>query len=138
MLDSLLKIIFLKLLRYFVESKKVSGPIPGVGTSKIVSRATEALSADFQRQWSTDELAKEVGCSRNTLLSHFKKSVGMGPMEFSNYLRILRAQFILTSNPDVRVKNLAEMFGYQSDENFLFNFKKFTKMTPKDFKKSSI
>ena len=134
MIDSLLKIVFLKVFQNLIAEEKISGPIPGVHKSPIVLKVTEVFESDLSKKWSVEELVATVGCSRNTLITHCKTSIGMGPIEYSNFLRILKAQLILVSRPDIRVKNLAEMLGYQSDENFLFNFKKFTQMTPREFK----
>lgn len=136
LIDSILKIIFLKVLNSLILNRKVHGPIPGIYSDEIVLKAVNKILSNLKRRWSVDDIAKVSGVSKNTLLKHFKEAVDFSPVEFSNFLKIQRAKDLLSSDHSIKVKELTDMFGYQSEENFLFNFKKFTKTTPKKYREN--
>lgn len=133
-IDSLLKIIFLRILRSLIETHQVQGPIPGIFSDPVVHKVSLLFMRDLRKKWSLEKLTKEVGVSRNALINKFNDAVGMGPMDFCNYIKVHRAKELLVKNSKIKLKEVAEELGYNSVENFLFNFKKFTNCTPKQYR----
>lgn len=134
LIDSLLKIIFLRTLRELISSKKINGPVSGIFSNPIVERVIHRILLNLDHRWGASEIIAASGVSRNTLVSLFKKSVGMPPVEYVHFLRIQRAKDLLSLDPTLKNKELAATLGYESEENFLYNFKKIAKMTPKEMK----
>lgn len=88
-----------------------------------------------QRNWTIDDIAKELSISRSYLQHQYrvlfdtsiKKDVTRSRLEYSKYL--------LFSTDDT-VATIADMCGYENDVHFMRTFKKELGLTPTEYRKS--
>jgi AraC-like DNA-binding protein len=80
-----------------------------------------------------EKLAKEACFSKYHFCRIFKKTIGMSPMSFVEFMRVQRAKDLLAGN-DVRISAVAHYAGFNDFSNFTRKFKKYTGVTPSIYK----
>jgi AraC-like DNA-binding protein len=88
-----------------------------------VARALALLHRDITRNWTVDELGREVGLSRSALADRFIRLIGVPPM---HYLASWRMQVAAEKlrNTSASLAQVAQIVGYESDAAFSRAFKK--------------
>jgi AraC-like DNA-binding protein len=88
-----------------------------------VARALALLHRDITRNWTVDELGREVGLSRSALADRFIRLIGMPPM---HYLASWRMQVAAEKlrNTSASLAQVAQIVGYESEAAFSRAFKK--------------
>ena len=102
-------------------------------TDSVVEHAKEYIGEHFNKELSLEEMAKEVGISPYYLSKLFKESEGTGYIEYTTKLRMDYAQEQLGST-DRSVKEICRDAGYQDPNYFSRIFKKWTGMTPTEYR----
>jgi AraC-like DNA-binding protein len=88
-----------------------------------------------ERQWSVDDLAREVGLSRSALHERFVQYLGQPPMQYLANWRIqLGARLLRESSRTVA--QLALEVGYDSEAAFARAFKRLVGMPPAAWRKA--
>lgn len=80
------------------------------------------------------DVAQHFGFSLSYCSRLIKDSTGLGFNEWKNALRMRRAERMLL-NTNKTVSSISEELGYMNPETFIRSFKKFTKMTPAQYRK---
>lgn len=80
-----------------------------------------------------EQLASILSLSRSHFCKFFKNQTGMRPMEYLNYVRIIKAANLLRTG-SYNVLEAALESGYQHASYFAKWFKLYMKMTPSDYK----
>ncbi len=92
------------------------------------------VSKELKRPWTVESLAYEMGLST----SHFHRLVrelqGTSPMRMVTRLRMERAQELLIMH-DVPIGVIADQIGYSNQYAFAMAFKRFSGVTPGQFRK---
>jgi len=101
---------------------------------KIVSNAKRYLSQNFDSAVTLESLAKAISVSPAHLSRVFKQSTGIGYLEYLNRHRIEVSKSLLKQK-DLRISEIAFQVGFQSLAPFNRTFKKYTGMTPKDYRR---
>ncbi|MGG3510071.1 response regulator [Paenibacillus lautus] len=100
--------------------------------------AMESAIEYIQKYYASDikasEVADLINLSPNYFSSLFKQDVGMSFNEYLNEFRIEKAKLLLEKTPD-KVRQIASQVGYQEYKYFVQVFKKFTKVTPTEYRK---
>ena len=111
------------------------GPRYGASSSHAV-RMNAFLQARLTRDVSLNDLANAVGLSQRSAIKHFKHAFGQTPMD---YLRRLRCQKATEYLRQTRrsVTDIAFSLGFHSSQNFAKVFKRYTNMTPSQYRKQS-
>jgi AraC-like DNA-binding protein len=89
----------------------------------IISRALALLHKQVARDWSVEELGREVGLSRSALAERFVSLIGMPPMQYLAQWRMHLAAVSLKST-GLPLAQVGERAGYQSEAAFSRAFKK--------------
>jgi AraC-like DNA-binding protein len=123
-LAKLSELMFVEALRRHVDSlpPEQTGWLAGL-KDPYVSRALALLHGQVSRQWSVEDLAREVALSRSALADRFTRLIGEPPMRYLARWRIQLAAHQLrhTDTPLVRI---AEGIGYESETAFNRAFKR--------------
>ena len=100
-----------------------------------VARALALLHRDIARQWTVDELGREVGLSRSALADRFIRLIGVPPM---HYLANWRMQVAMQKLRDTSASlaQVAETIGYESEAAFSRAFKKAVGTAPAAWRRS--
>jgi AraC-like DNA-binding protein len=136
MLAKLAELMFVEALRRYAESLPPEGRgwLAGV-RDPHVGRALALLHEDSSRQWTVDELAREVGLSRSALAERFATLVGEPPMQYLMRWRLALAARALRSGAEAIV-HIAARSGYDSEAAFNRAFKREFGMPPAAWRKS--
>jgi AraC-like DNA-binding protein len=123
-LSKLAELLFVEAVRHYVRSLPdgQTGWLAGLGDPAL-ARALALLHADPGRDWSVEELGREVGVSRSGLAERFTRVIGVAPMHYLADWRLQVAAVKLreSSEPLIRI---AEQVGYDSEAAFSRAFKK--------------
>ena len=101
---------------------------------QVVSRLETYLRENFASAVSLDDLARRFGADPSTLSRLFKKFNRDAPVKFLIYLRINEARRLLSCSPELDVRAIAELVGYQDPFYFSRLFKQATGMSPSEFR----
>jgi AraC-like DNA-binding protein len=125
-------------LRRYVESlpEEQTGWLAGL-KDPFVSRALALMHGGLTREWTVDDLGREVGLSRSALADRFTRLIGEPPMR---YLARWRLQVAATQlrNSDVPLARIAQQVGYESEAAFNRAFKRNFGVPPAAWRKGAV
>jgi AraC-like DNA-binding protein len=130
MLARLSEILFVELVRRYMRSLTPSnqGWLAGV-RDPIVGQVLRLLHAHPERAWTVSNLADAAAVSRSTLAQRFTMLIGETPMRYLAGWRIQLAKRLLKET-DMRLAEIAERVGYESEAAFNRAFKRHTGFPP--------
>jgi AraC family transcriptional regulator, alkane utilization regulator len=137
MLARLTELLYVEVLRRYMQR------LPSGHTSWLagvrdpeVGRALKLLHARPERQWTVEDLAREVGVSRSGLAQRFTELAGEAPMRYLTSWRIqLAKHLILQAN--LPIAEVAARVGYESEAAFNRAFKRHVGAPPVAWRKNS-
>lgn len=100
-------------------------------TSFVMNYVNEHYAEDLY----LDILAQKLNLSGGYLSSYFKEKTGMNIVDYINEIRIIKATDLLESNR-LKIHDVAEAVGYRNNTSFNRMFKKYTGVTPTEFRKN--
>ena len=121
--------IFITINRYIKERRETKND-----TINDIERAAHYFKDNYNKQISIEQYAEEHLMSVNWFLHSFKSIMKMSPMQYIISLRIAMAKGYLENS----AKNIAEIsneIGYENALYFSRLFKKYTGMTPTEYRK---
>ena len=111
-LDRLFEYLLLLILRHAMDARLLdSGVLAGLAHPKL-SKAIAAVHEDPQKAWTLERLARKSGMSRSRFAFHFRRCVGMTPLDYLTEWRVSLAQILLKQGRSV--KAVAPAVGYSS------------------------
>ena len=136
-LAKLSELLFVETLRHYVEAlpDEQTGWLAGLKDS-FVSRALGLLHRRVAKQWTVDDLGREVGLSRSALAERFTRLIGEPPMHYLARWRIQLAAHQLR-NSDTPLVRIAEEVGYESEAAFNRAFKRHFGLPPAAWRKKA-
>jgi AraC-like DNA-binding protein len=123
-LAKLSELMFIEVVRRHLEAlpPERAGWLAGL-RDPFVGKALSLLHGGPARDWTIEELAKQVGLSRSVLAERFADLVGMPPMLYLAKWRMQIASGLL-SRGNANIANVAAHIGYESEAAFSRAFKK--------------
>ena len=91
------------------------------------------LDASFCSHFSLQELANQYHVSTGCLSAHFRRAVGISPMQYVTQSRMQRAQLLLL-NSELSIAAIAQQCGYPDVSNFVRRFRLQFQYTPLQFR----
>lgn len=88
----------------------------------------------YEKDFSVQKVADEIGVSKNYFISLYKGQCGIGYWEYVTQLRMEKAQKLLRLTNDTIVV-IAEKVGYDSEYYFSRKFKAYYDMSPREYRK---
>ena len=127
--------LFIYLLRSYSElDKQHIGLLAGVHDERISQ--VLALFHEFPgKEWTLDEVARNIGMSRTSFATRFREVMGETPMNYLSDWRMTLAKEMLKMS-DIPVKEIAHKTGYQSEAAFNRVFKDKIRLTPLKYRQS--
>lgn len=102
----------------------------------LVQQAINYIKKNFRHDLSLNKIAEELSVTPKHLGSIFKQKMNINFNDYLNNLRLKHAcNLLLTS--DLSIKEIAYGSGYNSEQYFLYIFKKYIHLTPSEYKKLS-
>jgi AraC-like DNA-binding protein len=131
----LVEVILVELLRQ--ETHQVNGEraglLAGLG-DVIAARALSAIHTNVARNWTVAGLARTCNVSRSTFAAHFRKVVGIGPIEYLQRWRMTLARDELRHGSK-SIGEIALGIGFQSSSAFSTAFTKAVGCSPRTFQR---
>lgn len=106
-------------------------------SSVHVKHALEYITHHFQERIRINELAGYIGVNRSYLTNSFKRAFGLSPQELLINLRMEKASALL-QNTALPVRDIAAQVGYEDSLAFSKIFKKYTGISPRQFRSTPI
>lgn len=107
-----------------------------VGINERFRSVIESMRHDPCAAYSIEFLAKTLGCSPNTVFSHFRQFTGLPPQAFLMKCRIHRAQDIL-SDGSKRITDVALDLGFSSSQHFATRFRQEVGVSPSEWRRKT-
>lgn len=121
---------FLK--RYVLQVKQALGE---GGGRRAVAMAIQYIEDHFVENMKLSDLTNHVSLSTSYFSALFKRTTGIGVIEYLNQTRIRKATEIFASHGDYSVSEVAYMVGFDNLSYFSKIFKKYEGMTPAEYKR---
>lgn len=134
----LVEVILVELLRQesLRENQERIGLLAGLGDA-ITARAISAMHADVARDWTVAGLARSCNVSRSTFAAHFRKVVGVGPIDYLSRWRMTVARDELRHGTKT-IGEIALAIGFQSSSAFSTSFTKAMGCSPRQFQREKV
>ena len=87
-----------------------------------------------EKEFSVQQVADEIGISKNYFISMYKNQMGIGYWEYVTQLRMEKAQNLLRMTDDTIVL-IADKVGYDNEYYFSRKFKAYYGMSPRAYRK---
>jgi len=137
MLARLTELLYVEVLRRYMRQLPSghTGWLAGVKDPEV-GRALRLLHARPERQWTVEDLAREVGVSRSGLAQRFTEIIGEAPMRYLTGWRIQLAKHLIVQ-ADLSIAEVADRVGYESEAAFNRAFKRHVGVPPVAWRKNS-
>ena len=130
MLGRLTELMFVEILREYMHSVPAAqgGWLAGLNDPHV-GKALRLLHENPGRDWTVDELAREVAVSRSVLAQRFTELVGEAPMHYLANWRMQLAKQLMREGRR-NIQEVATRVGYDSEAAFNRAFKRATGIPP--------
>ena len=125
----LLRHIFIIINRYLKEGQRADSNM-----INEIERAAHYFKENFNKEISIEEYAKEHLMSSNWFIKCFKNIMKVTPMRYISSLRITAAKGYLEGS-NKNISEIAAAVGYENALYFSRIFKKYTGVSPSEYKK---
>jgi AraC-like DNA-binding protein len=137
MLGRLTELMFVEILREYMQRQPASeGGWFAAMNDMHVGKALRLLHSDPVRDWTVDELAREVALSRSVLAQRFTELVGEAPMRYLANWRMQLAKQMMREGTH-NIQQVAARVGYESEAAFNRAFKRATGTPPAAWRKGA-
>ncbi len=99
----------------------------------MLQKIQQYLTENYHREFSGEEMAEALWVSRSYLSTYYKSKTGNNLSDSIQLYRVQKALELL-KDPSVKVGQVGAMVGIPSSNTFLRQFKKYTGMTPKEYR----
>ena len=138
MLGRLTELMFVEILREYMQRLPVNqGGWLGGLNDQHVGKALRLLHAHPGRDWTVDDLAREVAVSRSVLAQRFVELVGESPMRYLTNWRMQLAKQMMREGGH-NIQEVATRVGYDSEAAFNRAFKRATGSPPATWRKGAL
>ena len=112
-----------------------SPPIPeSYSYSLNVKKIVEYIAVNYACDLSLDQVAEHIYLHPNYISTLFKKETGITFIQYLHLYRIKKAKEMMMNNLDVPFHIISERVGYQNERHFFNVFKKYSGVTPGEFR----
>jgi AraC-like DNA-binding protein len=137
MLGRLTELMFVEILREYMQRlpSRQGGWLSGL-KDPHVGKALRLMHDDPVRDWTVDELAREVAISRSVLAERFTTLVGEAPMRYLAGWRMQVAKQMMRDG-EANIQDVATRVGYESEAAFSRAFKRATGSPPAAWRRAA-
>ena len=104
--------------------------------SREIAQVVRLVLSSPEEEFSLQDLAEEIGLSLSRFKARFKMEMGIGPHEFIVRAKVEAAKRSLLGERET-VTSVAMRYGFSSSQYFATVFRRFTSLTPIEFRASA-
>lgn len=134
--ETLVKLYFCELFILFSRLVEESKKNEDKASNKYVKQAVKFIEDSLVQELTTEIISNEVHISPDYLHHIFKNSTGFSTMEFVTIKRLDKSKELLKTTRK-KVTEVASLVGIPNSQYFCTLFKKYTDMTPNQYRKIS-
>lgn len=120
------------ILTFLCKQKADTRNISG-NASQLMTRAKDYLDKNYKQTITIEALAKELFINHYTLIRQFKAQYSISPYAYLITVRIHHSKYLLEQS-FTPIHEISEIIGFNNVNNFIYNFKKITGMTPRHYR----
>lgn len=120
---------------FFTGSDKEENVSNKVGSQEYMCQVCDYLEINISKQITLSELCRHFGISQTYMSRLFRKYTGCSFNQYFTELRMNRAKELFSENPDIFIKDVAEMVGYEDQFYFSRIFRSYTSKSPSEYMK---
>ena len=103
---------------------------------KTLDMATDIIEKNMDNtQFNLSDFSQAMGMSRTNLFTKIKALTGQTPNNFISTMRLKKAAYLLRTNPELNISDIASMTGFSTSHYFSKCFKDAYEQTPSDYRK---
>lgn len=103
-------------------------------TALSIENIKDYLRQNHADAITVDDLASRFNFNSSYLIRAFKKETGQSPMRYLLQIRMENALDLLKNRPDLSIREISALVGYEDQHYFSRLFKKYTEKTPSDYR----
>ena len=103
---------------------------------ELIQISAKYINNNFERDISLGDIARFVFLSPSYFTRAFKDEIGISPINYLLKVRVERAKELLAET-DAKISSIALNVGFSNQQRFNEIFKKYTKLTPLQYRKQS-
>lgn len=111
-------------------------PVHDAEYNRQASRILSYIQVHFRKELSLDHISELTDLHPNYICSMFKKETGQNFIQYLNSLRIQEAKKLLSKESELSVSEIGKIVGFENKHYFAKVFKRYTSMTPGQYRKS--
>lgn len=124
---------FSELVFGFVRSAALCASMRSNSQDNVLTAVQGFLEKHYMREFSMDEFAEALHLSKSYLSTYYKSKTGANLSDCIQFFRIQKAIDLL-ADAKLKVGDIGAMVGISNINTFLRQFKKYTGMTPKEYR----
>ena len=132
-----LELLLISILRSVDDKENTEKSSNNPNVSLLTTKIIDYLQNNYMNEFSLEELSQALSYNPNYLCRIFKEDMGCSIVTYLTRIRVFKAQIML-SQGKIPIKEIAEMTGFSTIQYFNVLFKKYTHMTPLQFRNSII
>ena len=133
-IDRLSEIIFIQVIRAYVNASKSSIPFIAALRDAQISRALSEIHNRPDSYLKAEKLGRMVGMSRSAFFNRFSELVGRTPHQYLSLVRMQKAGHLLTTTQRP-LTTIADSVGFTSEAAFSTAFKRHFGLRPGEYRK---
>lgn len=137
--DAEIKLTLLELLVFLCKHYSTDQPpvdaLHDISLNRI-SSAIAFIKENLSNKLTVDDICKAVGLSRYYFMREFRRITGYTLTSYINIIRCEQAKMLLQTNENM-VKDIASTCGFDSESYFTNVFKRYTDMSPSEYRKKA-
>ena len=135
-LKRLADILLLQLIREYISSStcRETSWLRALSDPRI-GGVLRSMHEKIEQPWTVGELAAAAGMSRSAFALRFKEVVGETPLDYLTRWRVYKATVLLREG-DMKLTEIANAVGYDSDGSFNKTFKRIMRVTPGEYRRA--
>lgn len=131
--QNFLKIIILKIMRH-IHNSIYNSNTKSLPFNREVSRIKEYIDTNYFENITLDSLANQTNLNKFYISHLFKDALGISPINYLNSKRLSVCKTLLKTS-SLSISEISETVGFSSQSYFTQTFKKFTNMTPNQYRR---
>ena len=126
---------YVRIMTICAEYLTLTGAVPGVRPT-VAEQAKRYISENIAKKFVISDICAQLGCSKSTLLSAFKKKYGVTVNAYVTDTRLERARHLLTGGAHT-ISEIASETGFSDQSYFSKVFSAKYGMSPSDYRAMS-